>query len=167
VTTHPRDLEIEQDEAFERRSFTVQRTGWIVLTVIVAAAAAGLLGSGPLGKATAHAPGAFTIKYERLSRYQAPQTLQIHLEPAVTGRREVRVWINRVFLDASKIESVIPPPVRVEGGADRLYYVFHMARPGDRLFVALHLQAAQIGLVNGRVGVDGGTEVAFRQLVYP
>jgi hypothetical protein len=160
-------LEIEQDEAFERRSFTVQRAGWIVLTVIVAAAAAGLLGSGPLGKATAVAPGAFTVEYERFTRYQAPQTLQIHLQPAVTGRREVRVWMSRVFLDSSKIETVIPSPVRIEGAADRLYYVFQMARPGDRLSVALHLQAEQIGLVDGHIGVDGGKDVAFKQLVYP
>lgn len=132
-----------------------------------AAAVAGLLGSGPLARATGAVPGAFSVEYERFTRYQAPQTLQIHLAPAVTSRREARLWISRAFLDSSKIEGVIPTPLRVEGGADRLYYVFQMAKPADPLSVALNLQAEHIGFVDGRIGVDGGREVAFRQLVYP
>jgi hypothetical protein len=167
VATRERGFEIDQDEAFERRSFTVQRAGWILMAVIVAGAAAGLLGSGPLGRATAAAPGAFTIEYERLTRYQSDQTLHIYLEPAVTRDREARLWINREFLDSSKIETVVPMPLRVESEADRLYYVFQMAKPGDRLFVAFNIQAEQVGLVQGRIGVNDGREVAFRQLVYP
>ena len=167
VTTRARDLDIEQDEAFERRSLTLQRAGWIVMTVMVAAAAVGLLGSGPLARATAAVPGVFSVEYERFARYQAPQVLQIHLAPAVTSRREARLWISRAFLDSSKIESVIPTPLRVEGGADRLYYVFQMAKPADSLSVSLILQAEQIGFVDGRIGVDDGRDVAFRQLVYP
>jgi hypothetical protein len=167
VATRARDFEIDQDEEFERRSFTVQRAGWILMAVIVVAAAGGLLGSGPLARATAAAPGAFTIEYQRLTRYQSDQTLHIHLDPAVTRGREARVWINRAFLDSSKIESVVPTPLRVEGEADRLYYVFHMAKPGDRLFVAFNIQAEQVGLVQGRIGVRDGREVAFTQLVYP
>jgi hypothetical protein len=137
------------------------------MAVIVAAAVAGLLGSGPLARATVSAPGAFTIEYGRLTRYQSDQTLHIYLDPAVTRGREARVWINRKFLDSSKIQAVVPMPLRVEAEADRLYYVFHMAKPGDRLFVAFNIQAEQIGLVDGRIGVQDGREVAFRQFVYP
>ncbi len=167
MATRAHEFEIDEDEAFERRSFTVQRAGWILMAVIVAAAAAGLLGSGPLARATAAAPGAFTIEYERFTRYQSDQTLHVYLEPAITRGREARLWINREFLDSSKIETVVPMPVRVESEADRLYYVFQMAKPGDRLFVAFNIQAEQIGLVDGRIGVSEGGEVAFRQLVYP
>jgi hypothetical protein len=162
-----RETDIEQDDAFERRSFNVQRVGWIVMTLLVIAAAAGLLGSGPLAKSTASAAGAFTVEYERLTRYQAKQTLQVHLQPAVTGRREARLWLSRHFLDSSKIETVVPTPVRVEGSADRIYYVFHMAKPGDPLLVSFNLQAEQIGLVDARIGVDDGHEVKLKQFVYP
>jgi hypothetical protein len=167
VTTSARGLEIDQDEAFERRSYTVQRAGWILLAVLVVAAAAGLLGSGPLARATMASPGAFTVEYERLTRYQSSQMLHLYLEPGVTSAREVRVWIDRQFLDSSKIESVVPQPLRVEGAADRLYYVFQMGKPGERLFVAFTLQAEQIGRVKGRLGVGDTHEVAFTQLVYP
>jgi hypothetical protein len=167
VATRARELEIDQDEEFERRSFIVQRAGWILMAALVVAAAAGLLGSGPLARATAAAPGAFTVEYDRLTRYQSDQALHVYLEPAVTRGRETRVWLNRQFLDSSKIESVVPTPLRVEGQADRLYYVFQMAKPGDPLFIAFNIQAEQIGLVDGRVGLSEGHEVAFKQLVYP
>jgi hypothetical protein len=167
VATVARDGDIEQDEAFERRSFNVQRAGWIVMSVIVAAAAGGLLGSGPLGKATASAGGAFTVEYERLTRYQAQQTLRIQLQPTVTGRREARLWISRQFLDSSKIESIVPTPLRVEGSADRIHYVFHMSKPGDPLLVSFNIQAEQIGLVDARIGVDDGPDVKLKQFVYP
>jgi hypothetical protein len=162
-----RNADIEQDEAFERRSFNVQRAGWVVMTLIVAAAAAGLLGSGPLAKATTAAPGAFTVEYERLTRYQAEQTLQIQLQPAVTSRREARLWLSREFLDSSKVDTIIPTPVRVEGSADRVYYVFQMAKPGDPLLVSFNIQAEQIGFVEARIGVDEGHEVKLKQFVYP
>ena len=162
-----RNAHIDQDEAFERRSFHVQRAGWIVMALIVMAAATGLLGSGPLAKSTAAAAGAFTVEYERLTRYQAAQTLQIHLQPAVTGRREARVWLSRQFLDSSKIDTIVPTPVRVEGSADRIHYVFHMAKPGDPLLVSFNIQAEQIGLVDARIGVDDGHEVRVKQFVYP
>jgi hypothetical protein len=167
VVTAARNVDIGQDEAFERRSFNVQRAGWIVMSLIVAAAAGGLLGSGPLGKATAAAGGAFTVDYERLTRYQAQQTLQIHLQSIVTSRREARLWISRRFLDSSKIESIVPTPARVEGSADRVYYVFHMAKPGDPLLVSFNIQAERIGLVDARIGVDDGQEVKLKQFVYP
>lgn len=167
MATRARDFEVDQDEVFERRSFTVQRAGWVLMAVIVAAAAAGLLGSGPLARATAAAPGAFTIEYDRLTRYQSDQTLHIYLDPAVTRDREARVWIDREFLDSSKIQSVVPTPLRVEGEAQRLSYVFHMAKPGDRLFISFNIQAEQVGLVEGRIGVPDGHAVAFKQLVYP
>ena len=167
MVTRARELEIGEDEAFERRSFTVQRAGWVLMAALVVAAAAGLFGSGPLARATAAAPGAFTIEYERLTRYQSEQTLHVHLEPAVTRSPETRLWVNREFLDSSRIDTVVPAPLRVEGRADRLDYVFHMARPGDRLVIAFNIQAEQIGLVAGRIGVNDTHELAFRQLVYP
>ena len=167
MATRARSLEIDEDEAFERRSFTVQRAGWIFMAAFVVAAAAGLFGSGPLARAHTAVPGAFTVEYDRLTRYQSDQTLHIHLDPAVTRGREARLWINRGFLDSSKINTVVPAPLRIEGEADRLHYVFHMAKPGHRLFVAFNIQAEQIGLVHGRIGVGDTHEVTFRQLVYP
>ncbi len=42
------DLEVAQDRTFQRRSWTIQRVGWVVMLLVAAAALAGLTGSGPL-----------------------------------------------------------------------------------------------------------------------
>ena len=56
--------------------------------------------------------GLLRVDYERFTRSEAPQTLTVHLEPAATGAAEVRLWIDRRYLDDAKVEAITPPPVR-------------------------------------------------------
>jgi hypothetical protein len=163
-----RDLEIDQDLAFESRSLWVERIGLVVLVALVIAAGLGLLGSGPLSHATARADG-LTVDYQRFSRYQTSETLTLRLDAKATGAPEVRVWLDRPYIDGSRLESVVPPPVRAEGAPDRLILVFAVADPGQPLTVSLTLQPERIGSVRAAAGLEGptATGVAFRQLVFP
>jgi hypothetical protein len=47
---HSGDLELDQDLAFERRTWTVERVAWVAMGLMGIAALAGLLGPGPLSK---------------------------------------------------------------------------------------------------------------------
>jgi hypothetical protein len=165
------DLEIDEDLTFQHRSWMVQRTGWAVMVLLLVAATLGVLGSGPLSKGTAEVPGRARVEYARFTRYQTPDTLTIHLEPAATRQPEVRLGVDRKFLDRSKIETVVPPPVRVEGIADRLVYVFAMARTGEPLTIAFVLEPQRLWLAHARLTLDAGagepTTLGFWQMVYP
>jgi hypothetical protein len=162
------DLEIEQDPGFLRRSRQVQRAGWIGMGAVLVLALAGLLGSGPLSRRDVTIPGFLRVEYQRFARYGAPQILTVRLEPAATGAAHVRLWLDRRYLDESKVETITPPPARVEDAGDRLVYVFVLARPGTPATVVFELQARQIGSMSGRVGLDGVQAFApFRQFVYP
>lgn len=165
------DLEIDQDLTFQRRSWIVQRTGWTVMALLLVAAMLGVLGSGPLSKGTIEVPERGRVEYARFARYQTPDTLTVHLGHAATPQREVRLGVDRVFLDRSKIEAVMPPPLRVEGLADRLVYVFAMARTGEPLTITFVLQPQRLGLAHARLTLETAagepTAVAFRQMVYP
>lgn len=162
------DLEIDQDLAYLHRSWRVQRVGWLGMAVVLALALAGLLGSGPLSWQEVTVPGFLRVEYQRFARYQAPQTLTVRVDPAATHAGEVRLWVDRRYLEHARIETITPEPSRVETAADRLVYVFAMNRTGEPATVAFDLQAERIGTIAGRVGLDG-TEAAapFRQLVYP
>jgi hypothetical protein len=160
------ELEIDQDLRFQRRSWVVQRVGWVVMAALIALAAAGLLGSGPLSHQKADGPS-LRVEYERFARYQTSQGLKIHVAPGVTPGPEARVWVGRDFLDGAKIETIVPPPARVESADDRLVYVFSLSRHGGPLTVSFMLQSEHIGSVAGRVGIDGGETANFRQFVYP
>ena len=162
------DLEIDQDLAFAQWSWSVQRAGWLGMAVVLVLALAGLLGSGPLSRSEVSLPGLLRIEYQRFARYQAAQTLTAHLEPAATRGGEVRLWVDRGYLAHARVETITPPPARVEAAGDRLVYVFSMSRPGEPVTIVFALQSEHIGPTSGRVGLDGAEGFApFRQLVYP
>jgi hypothetical protein len=162
------DLDIDQDLTFQRRSWAVQRVGWVTIGALLVLALAGVLGSGPLSRQEATVPGLLRVEYQRFGRYQTPETLTVRLEPAATRVAEVRLWVDRQYVDGSQIERITPPPIRVESAPDRLVYVFSTSRPGESMTIRFMLQPEQIGPTSGRVGVAGAAGVAaFRQFVYP
>jgi hypothetical protein len=168
ATGRTHDLEIDQDLAFQRRSWTVQRVGWVVIGVLLVLALAGLLGSGPLSRQQVELPGLLRLEYERFTRYQTPHTLTVRLQPGATSAAEARVWVDRRYLEGTKVEAITPSPLRVEAAADRLVYIFAMSRPGDPVTIAFTLQSEELGPRSGRVGLGGAGPVApFRQFVYP
>jgi hypothetical protein len=168
VIRREHDLEIEQDVAFLRRSWRVQRAGWLGMGAVLVLALAGLFGSGPLSRQDVTLPGLLRVEYQRFARYDAPQTLAVRLEPAATSTADVRVWLDRRYLDESRVETITPPPSRVEAAGDRLVYVFALTRPGEPATVVFELQARRFGPMAGRVGLDGVQAFApFRQFVYP
>jgi hypothetical protein len=163
-------LEIDQDLDFQRRAWMIQRVGWAVMTVFVLAAAAGVLGSGPLSHARADLPGTMSVEYQRFARFETNETLTVRLEPAATGADTVRLSLDRAFLDAARMASVLPTPTRVESAAGGLVYVFAVAEPRTPLVVAFNFEPQEIGRQRGTIGVEtaaGLRSVTFRQLVYP
>jgi hypothetical protein len=162
------DLDIDQDLAFERRSRVVESVGIWVMVAVVVAAALGLLGSGPLSAATARTEG-LVLDFQRISRYQSSETLSLRVDPAVMRGPEVRVWLDRAYLDGVQLERVVPTPVRTESAPGRVVFVVAVAEPGHPLTLTFSLQPSRLGLLRGRVGLDAtaGGAVAFRQLVLP
>ena len=138
------------------------------MSVVLVLALAGILGSGPLSRGEVSLPGLLRVEYQRFARYQAPQALTAHLEPAATRGGEVRLWVDRRYLGDSRVDTITPPPARVEAAGERLVYVFSTSRPAEPVTIVFALQAEHIGPTSGRVGIDGAEAFApFRQFVYP
>lgn len=86
------DLEVDQDLAFERKSWAAQRIGWGVMTLAIVAALAGLLGSGPASRTRAETPdGAIAVEYDRFVRANAPTDLDVSV-----GRGAIRDGVVRL-----------------------------------------------------------------------
>lgn len=163
-------LEIEQDLEFQRRSWTFQRGGWVVMILVLVAALAGLLGAGPLSSSTVTVPGALRVDYQRFSRYQTSETLVVHIDPAAVRGSAVRIGLDRDFLGVSKVETVTPPPVSVRADGRELTYEFAVARPDQPLMLTFVVQPERLGFSRGRVVLHRGEAAepaAFWQLVYP
>jgi len=157
-------LDIAEDMEFQRRSWKVQRVGWGVIGLIVAAAIAGWFGTGPL--ANAHVQSAvFEIEYERfVRRHRATELTVRALAPAGSGA--LRLVIDNHYLERAQISDIVPPPLRKEGGRQSTAFVFE-SRPAVPDRIVFRVKPEHAGPLEARIALDGGDTLAFHQFVFP
>ena len=157
------DFEVAEDLAFQRRSWRAQRIGWVVIALVVAATAAGLLGNGPLSAASVTS-GNGVVRFDRIARAQSP--LEWRVRGAAAANGTLRVTVDTTLLRHIKIESIVPVPVRIDSGPDRLAYVFH-APPGTEVDVTFRLKAVTAGRLAGGVALNDGAPAPLAALILP
>ena len=156
---------VDEDLRFQAREWRFQRAGWVLLAVLVAAAAAGLLGPGWASRSVADEPASrLRIEHERFARRLSPVQLYVRLPPE-TAPGEQRIWVGAGLLEALRLEGVVPAPARVEPGAEGSSFVF--AAAGGAAEVRFELEYERSGLVRGRVGRSPTESVELAAFVYP
>lgn len=160
------DLEIAEDLHYQRRAWTIQRIGRAVMALIIAAALAGLIGTGPLSSAVAHS-GPLHVAYHRFERLNAPGLLSIRVAGNVAAGNQIRIWLDRDYVDSLQVQQITPQPAQTLVGANRLIYVFDVAAGNRQTVIVFDLRFQAFGLHHGRVGLVGGPVASFRQFVYP
>ena len=100
-------------------------------------------------------------------RFMKPTMLRIGLKPGAVTQGEVRVWLDRQYIEGVQIQHVSPQPQSVEAGSKGLTYVFNIAEPDQPTAFTFDLQPQKMGLLEGRVGLEGEEPVSFNQFVYP
>jgi hypothetical protein len=148
-----------------RRSWMLERAGWIAMAATTLAAVLGVLGgSGILSRAEAAAGADLAVSYLRFGRARTPQELVVEWVPNdVTAS----LWLERPYVDALAVTRVLPPPHSTEVASNRVYYTFGVREPGASMQVRFTVEPARAGRIGGRIGVDDGREVALRQLIFP
>lgn len=162
-------LEIAEDMEFQRTSWRVQRVGWVAMLVLAVAAMSGLFGKGPLARGSAgDASSGFSIGFERFTRLTAPQSLDFEIGPAArTSDSTAAVWIDRDWLDAHEVNSILPEPESSSLLPDKVLYTFIAPASEGPLKIRFTVEAREFGRVHGRAGVPGGQTHRFGQFVYP
>ncbi len=162
------DLQVDQDLEFQRREWKLERTGWLIMGLLVLAALLGVFGSGLLSGAVAGSPnGQLQVGYQRFARQQTTSELQVRVQPGAVQEGKARIWVDAAYLESFQIERILPEPESVEVSPERLTYVFDVRnadRPMEVVFFGL---PQKVGWRTGRAGLDGGQEVTFGQLIYP
>ena len=160
------DLERDRDLRFQRREWTVQRAGWLVMLAIVLAALSGLFGSGPLSAATAEAEP-LQLQYTRFERRHAPTELEVRLASSAVSQDQIEVWLWSDYLARVEITSIVPEPEEVSETDDRVIYRFNIDDQTRAPRILIALEHDEPGLTTGRIGMVDGPELAFWQIVYP
>jgi hypothetical protein len=159
-----KDLEIEQNLAFQRREWRAQSIGWWVLTAFLVAAMLGLFGEGPLSRARAGEAGdPMWIEYERFVRVGRLARLTVH-----TGAREssepLELRIARSYFEGLILEHVVPEPDDLRVDADHVTMAFSGGRrPAAIVF---DVQPRRAGLQRGEIAAGTTVRHTFTQFAY-
>jgi hypothetical protein len=159
-------IDLVDDIAFQEKTWRVQRVGWVVMALLVAAALAGVFARGPLSRAEAQGQG-LRIEYQRFERYQAPSEINVRLTPEAVVDGSVAIVLDSDYAKRVPLERIDPEPERsapTAGGHILYFPVPRDAQPGT---VILQIRPQRVGLVHGRIGVAGAAPVSFTQLVWP
>jgi hypothetical protein len=157
------DTQIEEDPAFERRSWIAERIGWALMALFILLGLLGFFGSGPASSRSAGSPGTLRLEYERFVRNEAPTSLRVNTKPE---NGVGRVIVGREYLDRVKIEKIVPEPARVVSMNGFVIYEFAVKGDGA-VSVKFDLVTRALGELPGTVASDDVNRVSFRQFVYP
>jgi hypothetical protein len=163
-----KDLEIAEDLDYQKRSWIVQRVGWVVMGLLALSGLLGVFGPGLLGETKVGKPSDLLwIEYERFERFQSPGQLRVHLEPGAEKADQVRIRLSRDYVEQVQLQQVTPDPIRVEAKGDHLVYVFQTAKLDQTTAVTFYFQPQQIGPISGSVGLETKPALGFSQFIYP
>lgn len=159
-------LSLDEDVAFQHRSWRVQKVGQILVGLFVIAGLVGVFGGGGIAREVRGQAGGLEVEFPRFLRAQAPFELRVGLNAAEARADRLTVWIEGALLEHFSLEGVSPQPAEERLGEGRLQYEFSLdgERPPPIVF---RLEAKRAGWRTSRIGVAGGVSVTVRQLVYP
>lgn len=168
-----KDLQLDEDIAFQRREWVAQRVGWGLMNLVVLLALLGFFGPGRFSSALAGKEhGSLWVEYNRWARFQTPQRLHLHWTArAADADGVVRIWVNKDYFVGNTLEQIVPEPTRTLTGHDRITFEFQSQAPEESGSAILHVTTDQIGRCHAEVGLaDGGAAavpVRLWQFVYP
>jgi hypothetical protein len=108
--------------------------------------------------------GPGVVHFDRIARAQSPLEWRVRAAAAANGT--LRVTLDTALLRDVKVESIVPVPMRIDSGPDRLAYVFNAA-PGAEVDVRLRLRALSAGRIEGGVALNEGAPAPLSALILP
>jgi hypothetical protein len=154
------NLEIEEDLAFQQRTWKVERAGWVLMALIALASIVGLIDEGPLSRTSKGDAGSLQVRYERFLHLDSPTQVRVILP--VNGPFSLQLPVR--YLENMEISHIVPEPVNVASSSDQVIYSFAARRgTADVLF---NLKTRKAGSMKGFIQA-AGRRVDFAHFVYP
>jgi len=179
TTTCPRDLaimSIEEDVPhppgtnnyrFHWKQFFAEQVGWAAMALSLGWAIIGGFGDGWISRRDVSSEtDDAAIEFQKFIRRDSPADVRLSL-PLDASSDSIQVHISEEFLDAVRLERIVPLPEGMELDSDGATARFHLASGQGRASIAIEYKAKHPGRLHGRLRIAGGSELAFDQFVYP
>jgi hypothetical protein len=154
------DLELEEDLAFQQKTWAAERVGWLVMALIALASIVGLIDTGPLSSTREGNPNTLEVEYDRFIHLETPAQLRVKLPT----KGSFSIQLPFEYIERADISCVIPQPVNAVSEGGRVTYFFS-GRPGTAQ-VLFDMTAREPGSLKGSVQ-SGQHRVEFTQFVFP
>lgn len=158
-----RHYPVREDMRFQRRSWAIERAGWLVLAAIAVAGLTGVFGNGPLSRGHA-AAGPLAVEYQRFQRATRVSSFTFTVAPA--GGHELTLHLGAPFQRDFEFTSIQPPPLRSSSGPDGIALTF-AAQPGAASRIVLWAHSRHYGASRFDAAADSGAAAPVRVFVYP
>lgn len=160
------ELQSEEQQTFQRREWTVQRYGTVVLVAFIFAGLLGLLGAGPLATTTSSSThNTVTVEYDWAVRAHADTGMQISFAPQAVEDGTVTLEFTGPWVSSVDIESTLPEPVEQQAIADGVAMTFAVD-PSNETDVRISFVARELFNQQAQITVADDT-VSFNQFVLP
>lgn len=164
-----REYPVAEDMAFQRLSWILERSGWLLMVLLMLAALAGAFSQGLLSSTEASDPsGALKVEYERFHRNGASEVIDVTAAP-LSGSGTV-LHLDAAFLRSFTIDSITPEPAEWRGDEAGVALMFP-APEGRSSTVRFALRPERTGSVTSRMMLgppaEGGPAVDLKIFIYP
>lgn len=159
-------LQGKEQQAFQRREWSFQRVGTIVLVAFILAGFLGFLGTGPLATTTrSSANSVVTVEYDWVARAKADNDVRIVLPPRAVEDGTVTLELTGSWLSGVDIETISPEPVEQQAIPNGVALTFNVEH-SDEVDVSLSVVPRELFSHEAKLTVSGES-VSFNQFVLP
>jgi len=147
----PDGLQVEEDRRFQRLFWRLQRAGWIIFGLVMAAALLGLTGASGLWATRSVVLPEGQLEYPRVARWDAASQVAVSF---TQERPRQRLRVTGELFDYFAIQSVQPTPARshLTKNGHLLEFTTEGSPPHP---VFLTLRPLRPGVARGRVELNG------------
>jgi len=161
-------MEIDEAMEFQRRSWIVQRIGWVFFALVLLLACLGLFGNGPLSDAKAgQENGTLWLEYPRFARFKDEFRITAHVNSGTATEGETMIQLDREYLERVEVSNIIPEPDAEINAPGQVTYVFKTNNANPPFTAYFYLTPREVGMQAGTFQLQNEQVVRFSQFIYP
>jgi hypothetical protein len=160
-----RNIEVNDDPEYQRKTEIAQRIGWVFMAIFLVAAVAGFLGQSRFSTREV-SEQRMTLEYDKFIRTGTETELKVTVHPK-EGATSVAFWVPRSYLDEIEIEHALPEPERTETSDDGVRFFYPVPPGGKPVEVVITIVPQKPGRFRGLVTeLSSSSALEFDQVAY-